>query len=65
MAQDAVAGWALSELEEGCTIPKASRPEDIRPYGHHQQVIMVSVDVDEYAAGYGYGEQSRRRWLAG
>lgn len=61
MAQDAVAGWVLSELEEGGAIPKASRPEDVRPYGPHQRVVTVSVDVDEYAARYGYRKQSRRR----
>lgn len=51
MAQDAVAGWVLSELEEGGAMPKASRPEDIHQYGSHQRVIIVSVDVDEHATG--------------
>lgn len=53
MAQDAVGGWVLSELEEGGTIPKASKPEDIHPYGPHQSVIIVPVDMDAYATKYG------------
>ena len=53
MAEDAASGWALSELEEGGTVPEASDPRDVQPEEDDALVSMVALDMDAYAAKYG------------
>lgn len=52
MAKDAASGWVLDELEEGNSIPQASKYEDVKT-GENGQVNMILLNMDEYAERYG------------
>lgn len=52
MGEDAASGWVLGELEEGRTVPSASRINSIHPDGEGF-VSLLSLDMDAYAEKYG------------
>lgn len=52
MAADAASGWILDELEEGNTVPEASRYKDVKARDGGQ-INMVLLDMDAYAERYG------------
>ena len=53
MATDAAAGWVLDELEDGKSVPTASRQEDINP-DPGGFVSMLVLDMDAYTEKYGH-----------
>ncbi|MDR1184059.1 MAG: type II toxin-antitoxin system HicB family antitoxin [Coriobacteriales bacterium] len=52
MAEDAAAGWVLSELEDGVKMPVASPINAVNP-DHGGFVSMIVLDMDAYAQKYG------------
>lgn len=52
MATDAASGWVLDELEDGKSIPTASKPEGIHPDAGGF-VSMLVLDMDAYTEKYG------------
>ena len=54
MGTDAASGWVLDEMEDGKSVPQASKPENIiadeEPNGF---VSMLVLDMDAYAEKYG------------
>ena len=52
MGVDAAAGWILTELEEGNSVPPASDIETIRPE-QGGFVSLLVLDMDAYAEKYG------------
>ncbi len=53
MAADAAAGWILDELEDGHTVPTASKIKDIKIKNENDFVNLVVLDMDSYAEKYG------------
>lgn len=53
MAVDAASGWILGELEDGNSIPAASRYEDVVLEDSGSFVNMIVADMDSYAEKYG------------
>lgn len=60
MGTDAASGWILDELEEGNSIPEASRYEDVEAR-EGGMVNLFTLDIDAYAEKY--GEKSVRKNL--
>lgn len=52
MAEDAASGWVLIELEDGKTVPEATKIKEVRTE-EGQFVSLVALDMDAYAAKYG------------
>jgi predicted RNase H-like HicB family nuclease len=52
MAEDAAAGWVLSELEDGVKMPVSSPINSVNP-DHGGFVSMIVLDMDAYAQKYG------------
>ena len=52
MATDAASGWVLDELEDGKSVPSASKLEDIHPESG-SFVSMLVLDMDAYTEKYG------------
>lgn len=52
MGIDAASGWVLDELEDGKTVPQASRIQDVRADGDGF-VSLLALDMDAYAQKYG------------
>lgn len=52
MVTDAASGWVLDELEEGKTVPAASKYTDVKTR-ENGQVNMILLDMDAYAEKYG------------
>lgn len=53
MAVDAASGWVLDELEDGKSVPKASRVTDIKVEKQGEFVNAVVLDMDAYSEKYG------------
>jgi predicted RNase H-like HicB family nuclease len=52
MAEDAAAGWVLSELEDGVKVPVSSPINAVKP-DRGGFVSMIVLDMDTYAQKYG------------
>lgn len=52
MGIDAASGWILGELEDGESIPEASKYKDIKP-NENEMVNLLLLDLDSYAEKYG------------
>ncbi len=52
MGIDAASGWILGELEDGESIPEASKYKDIKS-NENEMVNLLLLDLDSYAEKYG------------
>jgi hypothetical protein len=52
MAADAAAGWILTSLKDGDTIPPASDINDIQPDDETGFVSLVCIDLDMHKPNY-------------
>lgn len=52
MAEDAASGWVLTELEDGRSVPQATKIHDIVAEDG-QFVSLIALDMDAYTAKYG------------